>query len=120
MPHPGDLISSDVISQAAQLNQGLLQFPGYQAGNSSCPIGIVSDDISIEVIKKAEKNNCHIIRLVEQKGCFSTGIMKFEKYPVKIAGTDLMEWESNDIKELFKDVKIGLKPFEIRTYKVFL
>ena len=95
-------------------------FPGYEARNLTCPFGIISDGITIEQIKKAEKNNCHVIRIVERKGCFSNGTLKFMKYPVKIVETDLIEWETNEIIELFEDHKIRLKPFEIRTYKVFL
>ena len=95
-------------------------FPGYQHGNSIYPCLIESDGISIEQIKKAEKEDYHIIRLVEKKGSYSSGILKFKEYPVKISETNLIEWENNENQELLEDLEINFKPFEIRTYKVFM
>ena len=70
---------------------------------------------AIEAIKKAEKENCYVIRLVEQFGkTCETGFELQDNY--KLTETNLMEWE--EFKTIERDEKISFKPFEIKTYKI--
>jgi len=119
LPHKGNLVNSDVIPQAAQLNQGIMMFPGFDQNNAFTPCNLIGDGISLEQIKKAEKIDCLILRLVETNGSNSKAILKFKKYPITISETNLVEWEENDNQTLLEDLEIKLKPFEIRTYKLF-
>ncbi|MCB9260635.1 MAG: alpha-mannosidase [Ignavibacteriales bacterium] len=118
LPHKGNLINSNVFTEAAKLNQGIMCFPGMETNNNNLPCKIMSDGISIEVIKKAEKSNDLILRLVEYKGLNSKGKIVFGKYPVKISETNLIEWEENPTVIIESDFEIELKPFEIRTYRI--
>jgi alpha-mannosidase len=118
LPHKGDLINSDVFSEAANLNQGVMIFPGVKTTIASIPCRIESSGISLETIKKAEKSESLIVRLVETTGSMSNGILKFTKYPVNISETNLIEWEDNEETLINSDFEIVLKPFEIRTYRV--
>lgn len=120
LPHSGNLTNSDVISQAAQLNQGIMIFPEAENINASIPCRVEGIGISLETIKKAEKSDCLIIRLVETKGANSKGLLKFNQYPVRISETNLIEWEENKENIISDDYEIRLKPFEIRTYKLFV
>ena len=71
-------------------------------------IKILNKDISIEAIKKAEKENCYVIRLVEQFGkTCETGFELKDNY--KLTETNLMEWE--EFKTIKRDEKIFFKPF---------
>ncbi len=117
LPHSGNLINSDVISQAAQLNQGLMIFPNVENISASVPCRVEGVGISLETIKKAEKSDSLIIRLVETTGSISKGLLKFNKYPVRISETNLIEWEENNDNLISDDFEIRMKPFEIRTYK---
>ncbi|MCP4583643.1 MAG: alpha-mannosidase [candidate division Zixibacteria bacterium] len=118
LPHSGDLIHSDVIANAAHLNQGILIFEGYKTKNKTLPCYLTGNGLSLEVIKRAEKEDCLILRIVETKGRASTGILTVEGSRKLLIETNLMEWD--DAKELIYDkpIKISLKPFEIRTYKL--
>ncbi|MCB0732788.1 MAG: alpha-mannosidase 2c1, partial [Ignavibacteriae bacterium] len=118
LPHKGNLVNSNVFVEAAKLNQGIMCFPGMETNNNNLPCKIMSDGISIEVIKKAEKSNDLILRLVEYKGLNSKGKIVFGKYPVKISETNLIEWEENPTVIIESDFEIELKPFEIRTYRI--
>jgi alpha-mannosidase len=118
LPHKGNLTNSNVISEAAQLNQGIMIFPGVRNIKASVPCSVEGKGISLETIKKAEKSECLIIRIVEINGSNSRGSLKFSKYPVKVSETNLIEWEEKEEHVILDDIELRLKPFEIRTYKV--
>ena len=120
LPHSGNLINSDVIPQSAQLNQGVMVFPNVENIDASVPCEVVGVGISLETIKKAVKSDSLIIRLVETTGSNSKGLLKFNKYPIKISETNLIEWEENEETLILDDFEIRLKPFEIRNYKLTL
>jgi len=120
LPHSGNLTNSDVIPQAAQLNQGIMIFPRTENISAAVPCKVEGLGISLETIKKAEKSDSLIIRLVETTGSNSKGLLRFNKYPVRISETNLIEWEENEEYLISDHYEIRLKPFEIRTYKLFL
>jgi alpha-mannosidase len=107
-----------VFGEGAKLNQKILIFSGMICKKDSIPCKIISEGISIEVIKKAEKSDDLIIRLVEYRGLNSIGKLVFNKYPISISETNLVEWEDNEIIEINNEFEISMKPFEIRTYKI--
>jgi alpha-mannosidase len=82
------------------------------------PCRLSSGGISLEVLKKAEKEDCLIIRLVEIQGKTSSGILYFDANIKRIAETDMLEWENLSSVEVSGSMGVELKPFEIRTYKL--
>jgi len=118
LPHSGDLLHSDVIAQAASLNQGIMMFDGYKAKDTTLPCRVDGDGISLEVIKKAEIENCLIIRIVETMGCHSSGKLIINNPKSKLIETNLIEWEDSNIISCDKPIDLNLKPFEILTYKL--
>ena len=117
--HSGNAMDSGLLTEAAALNRSALVFDGFR-GEGILPLCRISGDgLSLAVVKKAEKSDCLIIRVVETKGRFSSGELRFVA-PVKIVPTDLIEWHDGDTLSL-PDGKITLElsPFEIRTFKVF-
>jgi alpha-mannosidase len=114
LPHKNDLIRSNVISEASCLNQKPLLFEGYSA-NAKIPVNLSGKGIELTVLKKAEKEDVWILRIVETDGRRSSGILSFEGSVVEC---DLMEW-NNTSKEITvkKELSLSLKPFEIKTFK---
>ena len=120
LPHHGDLIHSDVMAQAATLNQPPLVFAGKRAGDVQLPVSLQGHGLALEVLKKAEKEKALIVRIVERAGRHSTGTLKFRTTPKKIVETDLIEWEDIRVFEPVAAIPLQLKPFEIATFKVNL
>lgn len=120
LPHVGGLIESNVINNAAILNQPPLRFVGFKTATTSLPCTLESAAISLETVKKAEKEDCLVIRLVETNGCRSTGILRFNRAFKTAVGTNLMEWTDEERFDISGgSLEVELKPFEIRTYKVY-
>ena len=120
LPHLGSLVESNVINNAAILNQPPLSFAGLKARKLEMPCVLDSDDISMEVVKKAEKEDCLVVRLVETKGRRSKGTMRFNRPVEKVVVSNMIEWEDNGCVELEgQTAEVSLKPFEIATYKVY-
>ena len=106
------------MMEAANLNRAPFIADGFESSAEVMPCRLVSDGIALEVVKRAEKNDSLILRLVEFRGRHSAGTLDFASAPVKVCETDLMEW--NDGKSLNLNgntVELELKPFEIRTLR---
>ena len=119
LPHSGSLIESDVIKEAAMLNLKPAVFENLAADFASlAPVILNAENISLEVVKRAEKDDSIILRLVETKGCHSTGTMELIDKNAVLTETDMIEW--NDIKQINASEILDLKfnPFEIRTYRI--
>ena len=121
LPHIGDLIESNVINNAAVLNQPPLRFDGFKNSSASLPCELESDNVSLEVIKKAEKEDCLVIRVVETKGQRSNASICFKSPVKKLTETNMLEWTSGSEENLVDNsLSIEMNPFEIRTYKLWL
>lgn len=117
--HDGAALDSGLLAEAASLNREALVFNGFKNTSVESFCQINGEGLSLGAVKKAEKSACHIIRIVETKGRFSSGEIKFP-FPVKICPTDLIEWRDGDMETLPDGrLELELSPFEIRTYKVF-
>ena len=120
LPHEGDLINSNVINNAAIVNQKPLRFEGFASQTAALPCELESDCISLEVVKKAEKEDCLIIRLAEIKGRHSNAQLTFNCDVKNIVRTNLIEWTEEVQEETLDNIlNIELRPFELRTYKVY-
>ena len=117
LPHTGDLIRSDVQEQAIQLNQPPARFAGFALGTTAVPITVDGDGVALEVLKKAEKEECLVVRLVERLGRDTTATVTLNDEKATLSEIDLMEW--NTIATLGRGrIEIPMKPFEIRTFKI--
>jgi alpha-mannosidase len=120
LPHSGGLLQSNVINNAAILNQPLLRFEGFRADNAALPCTLEADDVSLEVIKKAEKEDCLIIRLVETKGQRSQASLRFNIPVRKLLKTNLIEWTEEGGESINGNIlELEFRPFELKTYKVY-
>ena len=117
-PHAGDLIRSDVISKSAQFNQDLVILEGFKLDDVATLIQLSGEGLSIESVKKAEKENCLIIRIIETLGRQSKGKLQINNPNAVLVETELMEWNNGPEYSCEKTIYLSLKPFEIRTYKM--
>ena len=105
------------MQEAANLNRAPLSLSGKL--NLAAPVTIESDGVSLEVVKKAEKEDCVVIRLLETHGTDSTARLNFRDSGVKLVETNLMEWtDDGEVPVSGKTAELRFKPFEIRTFKL--
>ena len=118
LPHSGGAVNSPVMAEAAQLNRQPLLFPGRRF--TVCPpFCVTSGDVSLEVLKKAEKSDHLVIRLVETSGSHSKASLSTVLAGVRLKECDLLEW---NVSETFAfdngQLELTFRPFEIRTFLV--
>ena len=115
-PHKNDLIRSGVIRESRLLNQKPILFDCVSS-NIKSEIFLEGDGLEITVIKKAEKQNCWILRIIETHGRKSVGRLYLKG---TLKECDLMEWyETSDEIEVNKYYPLSLNPFDIKTYMFF-
>lgn len=120
VPHSGGLIGSEVMDCAEQLNQGVQVFAGHALGKANFPVQLTGSGLSLAVVKKAEKENAIILRISENHGRRSNGKLSL-KFPHQMCcETDMMEWNDGKKFKTTNDIALSLKPFEIKTLKVFV
>ncbi|HAK98971.1 MAG TPA: alpha-mannosidase 2c1, partial [Rhodobiaceae bacterium] len=116
-PHNNSFQQSDEIEQAQQLNQAPLSLPGKPISTIQPPVIVESADVGLEVLKKAEKDDCLVLRVVERKGKKSKASLRLNKSNLKIQETDLMEWQ-NDSAISDQSLIIELNAFQIKTFRL--
>lgn len=119
LPHSGDLIHSDVMAQGALLNRGVAVFDGCSAGNAAQICTLESESVTLEVVKKAEKENCHVVRMVETLGCPGSAVLHLSDPALKVSSTNLLEWtDEAEFRNENGTVRLEFAPFEIKTIKI--
>jgi alpha-mannosidase len=118
LPHTGDLVASGVRAQAAVINQGVDLFDGFAAADAALPVAVSGEGIDLAVIKRAEKEDCLVVRVVESRGVAARGELVCASPKAKIVPTDLMEWHDVPAGKAVGRLALHLQPFEIQTYKV--
>jgi len=115
LPHNNDLIRSNVISEASCLNQKPLLFEGFTS-TAQIPVKLSGRGVELTVLKKAEKEDAWVLRVVETHGRSSHGSLFIEG---SITECDLIEWsELSEPQNIRGEMPLYLKPFEVKTFKV--
>lgn len=82
-------------------------------------VKVSTDAVQVDVVKKAEDEDCLIVRLHECKGG-SEKVTLTSEFPVKqFVPCNLLEHDCGEAVE-GASVTFDVKPFEIRTYKMYL
>ncbi len=118
LPHTGDLVHSDVWAEAAQLNQGVAQFVGFRNKTAELPCQVEGEGVSLEVLKKAEKEDALVLRVVEILGRRTKARLLCRDKKATLVETNLLEWTEEQSFPTADPVEIELGPFEIKTFKV--
>lgn len=119
LPHDGDLADSDVISKAALLNRQPVLFNGRITNNLPFTVDF-ADSVTVEVVKKAHKEDSLIVRMVEQSGKSGSIKLKLNEEFHGLQKVNFIEWNEGEILETngSGQIKLDFKPFEIRTFKL--
>ena len=127
-PHNFPFEESWVIERSAQLNREPLRFDGRILEELIPPFYLddANTGVSVEVVKRAEKSDAYILRLVELQGRESSLKIVFDdrKLPKRMVAMDALEWNEKaeegifGRRELMKGIVFMLKPFEIETIKI--
>ena len=97
------------------MNQEPILFDGV-SGKLKIPVKLDGQGLELSVLKKAEKEDAWIIRIIETHGRVSSGSIELGG---EIAECDLMEWKELSKREMVNgSFKIKLNPFEIKTFKL--
>ena len=74
------------------------------------------EGLELTVLKKAEKEDLWVVRIVETYGRNSKGSLSLQG---TVMECNLMEWEDfSDPVSVENELALDLSPFEIKTYKV--
>jgi len=118
-PFDGPAPASGIVEEAAALNRSPLVFVG-RVGAPALPVTWAGVGVSLEVLKKAEKDESWVVRLVETRGRRAEGTLRTLVPGARICVTNLMEWEDEPAEAFSGDRSVVLTPFEIATFKVRL
>lgn len=118
LPHCGPVSDSCVIPESMMLNAPPRCFENRCGTKYRPPCTLEGEGASLEVVKKAEKEDCLVIRVVETRGRESRAVLRVEDPDAELLPTDLMEWKDGDSINCSEPVDLLLRPFEILTFKI--
>lgn len=116
-PHKGDWRAADTVKEAFYLNEPLFVHEGELKKLASSLFDFVDDNIIVDAIKKAEVEDCLIIRLHEFAGGKSTIKIGMKKPVAWWCECDLMEKASGP-KNISNDLEFEINPYEIKTFEI--
>lgn len=117
-PHCGSVTEGGTIREANQLNLPAQAVAGAFKENRRVAV-ITGEGMQLDVIKKAEDENCLVVRMHECLGG-SHKVTLSSEFPVKrIVPCNLLEHDCGEATE-GAAVEFSVKPFEIKTYKMYL
>jgi len=117
-PHDGEMIKANVLSEAAQLNQPPALFTAMGDNHLQFPVVLDSDEIVLEVLKKAEKEDALILRFYEPYGKSAKIQLKFLLNVAEIYEVDLLENPTETLSLSDNHLSLEFDAFEIRTLKI--
>lgn len=117
-PHQGQLVDAGTIQAANQMNLPAQAVKGAFAEKRRIAV-LEGEGIQLDVIKKAEDEDCIIVRLHECMGGSRRGILSSEFQVERIVPCNLLE---HDCGPAFAGAaaEFYLKPFEIKTFKLYI
>ncbi|CQR45848.1 Mannosylglycerate hydrolase [Paraliobacillus sp. PM-2] len=116
-PHVGDWRKAKTVVKAWDLNDPVLTVKGKWAGNQSF-IETDADHVWIDAVKPAYDGNGVIVRLHEYEGRRGNVPISVRKDFTSWVETDLMETPTAEASD--SPIEIEVKPYEIKTIKIFL
>ncbi len=117
-PHRGDLTQGGTIAAANQLNHPAQVLKGAFA-DTRLLLGLVGEGVMIDAVKKAEDEECLIVRLHECLGGRRRVIL-YSEYPIqKMIPCNMLEHVCGEpLTGVRVEVEFG--PFEIKNFKILL
>ena len=116
-PHRGNVTEGGTIEEASRLNLPAQIVSGV-FGDSRRIVTVSTDAVLIDVVKKAEDEECLIVRMHECRGSRCKVTMQSEYSVKRIVPCNLLEHDQGDAIE-GASVEFTIKPFEIKTFKLY-
>ncbi len=115
LPHAGNHVEGGVYEEAIQLNRPPLRLEGF-AGGMAAPFRLEGENVNLTALKKAEKEDSLVIRLVETAGLHSKMTVYTDR---KLVETNLIEWTNEgELVPVNGRVELEFTPFQLRTFKL--
>lgn len=117
-PHEGSLTEGGTLQAANQLNLKAQAMPGSFKDKRRIAV-LRGDGVQLDLVKKAEEEDCLIVRLHECFGGRHMITMRSE-FPVKrIIPCNLLEHDCGNPVD-GSEIEFHIKPFEIKTFKLYI
>ena len=115
LPHANGAVDSEVRAEALRLNRPPQRFDGL-AGSAELPVRVEAKQVELAALKKAEKEDCAVVRLVERGGRHSSAVLHTA---CRLVETGLTEWEDGaELTPVDGRIVVTFRPFEIKTFKL--
>jgi alpha-mannosidase len=122
-PHQGDWRQASTPQRAWELNDPLQAVLLRKSRGVLAPcasfLAVSCENVLVSAFKSAEKGNELIIRVHENQNQRGPVTISFFKPPARIAECDLNEVELGEAKLDKQGLHFFIKPFEIKTFKLF-
>jgi alpha-mannosidase len=119
-PHQGGFVESEVLREAAMLDTPPLAIHGMDGSQRDFPFAVEGEGVSLEVVKKAEKEDVYIFRLLETRGRNASCTLSVPKGKLELARTDIMERNVKGQPAVGTRHTLSLEPFQILTLRGIL
>lgn len=121
-PHPGDWRAARIPQKAVEFNAPPLVLEGawkHPALPESASVVVVDrENVIVETVKMAEKEDALIVRLFECYNQRGTLTVSFHRPPKSVSECNLLERRDQSIKIEGHSVRLQINPYEIKTLKV--
>ena len=125
LPHAGTWRESDVIQEAYSLNDPLIAYlipaqPSAVLPSTYTWAEVDPDNVVIETVKKAEDDDAWIVRVYECKQYRSNTVtITLGQTINRAVECNLLEEEENPVTYQGNQLRFAIKPFEIKTFKIW-
>lgn len=121
LPHASGFNAADVIRPAYQLNAPPLLFKGAAAPKESeALVSLDSDHVICNHIKWAENDRAYVLRLYEAEKTACHLTLQFPAFVKRVEEVNMLEEKGSALPLAGGKVSLGVRPFEIKTLKVYV
>lgn len=117
LPHRGNLAEGETVRSAGRLNLPAQVVKGSFPDKRRIAV-ISGEGIQLDVIKKAEDEECLVVRLHECLGGSHRAVLRSEFSLRRIVPCNLLEHDCGPARE-GAETEFWIKPFEIKTFKLY-
>lgn len=117
LPHIGSVTTGGTIEEANRLNLPAQVVEG-EAVSLGRIVKLSSDQVQLDVVKKAEEEECLIVRMHECRGGRGDITLSSDYKLERIVPCNLLEHDCGDAVE-GAEVTFRIKPFEIKNFKLY-
>lgn len=123
-PHQGDFREGDTVAKAYVFNNPYQavtkQVAGKQLAAAYSWVTCDTENVLVEVVKQAEDDTAVIVRCYECYNRRSNVSLHFDCPVELVSACNMLEHQENDMTVSNGTITFDMKPFEIKTFKLYL